>query len=244
MSLKALLKKLINPFVKIPLLDRMIFRGMSFLEDYEAYFLSEEYQNKNASGNFTNSKGYNISLIKDLRSSIKPGWENMLKPEPQTIILQSVNDLTNSLKSSKNQIKRMISFLGKYSIDIKNKNILEIGTYDGVTAFAIAENVNSVIGSDIAAYYINQTVDGKLSSESIDRKNKELMKKRSAYSDFVGREISKKVSFIEDDITSSSIPSESIDFLFSYEVLEHITKPEKAFSEMYRILKPGGICIS
>jgi SAM-dependent methyltransferase len=34
------------------------------------------------------------------------------------------------------------------------------------------------------------------------------------------------------------------DFVFSIYVLEHIANPEGAISEMYRVLKPGGVCYS
>ena len=49
-----------------------------------------------------------------------------------------------------------------------------------------------------------------------------------------------RVSFVEDNICNSSVESESLDVIVSWEVLEHITEPNDAFKEMARILKKGG----
>jgi ubiquinone/menaquinone biosynthesis C-methylase UbiE len=47
--------------------------------------------------------------------------------------------------------------------------------------------------------------------------------------------------FFEDNICNSSFKSNSFDLIFSWNVLEHIQKPELAINEIFRILKPGGI---
>lgn len=36
-------------------------------------------------------------------------------------------------------------------------------------------------------------------------------------------------------------PDNSFDFIFSDNVLEHLSEPDKVFTEVYRVLKPGGI---
>ena len=48
------------------------------------------------------------------------------------------------------------------------------------------------------------------------------------------------VSFIEDDICNSRIESSSKDLIVSWDTLEHLNNPQKAFEEIFRILKPGG----
>ena len=46
------------------------------------------------------------------------------------------------------------------------------------------------------------------------------------------------------DATAMNFPDSSFDVLFSYHVLEHIPRPERALAEMKRILRPGGLfCI-
>jgi SAM-dependent methyltransferase len=44
------------------------------------------------------------------------------------------------------------------------------------------------------------------------------------------------------DLFKLPFPDSTFDYVFSIYVLEHIPNPERAISEMYRVLKPGGIC--
>lgn len=45
------------------------------------------------------------------------------------------------------------------------------------------------------------------------------------------------------DITKIDCPDDSIDLILCYHILEHIEQDEKAMRELYRVLKPGGVCI-
>jgi len=42
------------------------------------------------------------------------------------------------------------------------------------------------------------------------------------------------------DVTSLALPSSRFDFCMMIDILEHLTEPDKAVREIYRILKPGG----
>jgi ubiquinone/menaquinone biosynthesis C-methylase UbiE len=42
------------------------------------------------------------------------------------------------------------------------------------------------------------------------------------------------------DIYNLDIKDNSVDIIFLIEVIEHLTKPEEALKELYRVLKPGG----
>ena len=52
--------------------------------------------------------------------------------------------------------------------------------------------------------------------------------------------ISSNVKIEKQDLTSLNIDDGSIDFIYSYHVLEHVNNPEKALIEMQRVLKPYG----
>lgn len=53
----------------------------------------------------------------------------------------------------------------------------------------------------------------------------------------------KKFSFIHGDIFKSKLPAKKFDMVFSYDVIEHLEKPELLLKEIHRILKPDGICV-
>jgi SAM-dependent methyltransferase len=76
--------------------------------------------------------------------------------------------------------------------------------------------------------------------DAIAATNVDLSCLRDAYSSNLDKQTARKVSFLEDDICSSSLRSESADVVMSWEVLEHVTRPEDAFRQIARILKPGG----
>lgn len=44
------------------------------------------------------------------------------------------------------------------------------------------------------------------------------------------------------DITNLPIPNDSIDLIFCYHILEHIVEDRTAMKELFRVLRPGGIC--
>jgi 2-polyprenyl-3-methyl-5-hydroxy-6-metoxy-1,4-benzoquinol methylase len=192
-------------------------------------------------GEFTDSFNQKHKLHTEIRDLIKPGWQAMFdvpksqKTPPKDKIVKKLNEWQNRLITIEN-------YLAAYDLTIKGKNVMEIGAYDGATAYALAKfGANKVIGSDIATYYIIQTPGVEITVEDVQLQNKKLAELRNIFAKEVNSEIANNVSFQEDNICNSSIPSESLDVILSWEVLEHITKPENAFKEMARILKPGGI---
>jgi SAM-dependent methyltransferase len=192
-------------------------------------------------GTFNDSHGNRIELLSGLRDRIKPGWRSMVNPVDTAIVVPSKSSMVERMEKRKGALMRIENFLQTLSLSFVAKEIVEIGTYDGSAAYAFAAfGAKGVIATDMAAYYINQTPGGVVSKEAIGKKNNELVQIRNAYSKLVDQKVAARVSFIEDDICVSSLKSESVDVVVSWEVLEHITNPDQAFKEMARILKPGG----
>lgn len=98
------------------------------------------------------------------------------------------------------------------------ESILDFGCGTGRLTEFMAKDFKKVIGVDISATMIAQGKD----------RLKDL----------------KNVEFFEIDGQSIPIPDNSIDFVFSYLVFQHIKEREmveNAFKDIYRVLSPGGI---
>ena len=190
---------------------------------------------------FKDSFGNNNELLSGLRDRIKPAWRLMINPVQAVIKAPSRDKMKVKIKTQTQALNRIENYLQTQSLSFVDKEILEIGTYDGSSAYAFAElGAKRVVATDMAAYYINQTPGGVVSNEAIAKKNMELKQTREAYSTVIDPQNASKVSFVEDDICTSKVASESMDVIVSWEVLEHITQPDEAFKQMSRILKKGG----
>ncbi|MCH8545498.1 MAG: class I SAM-dependent methyltransferase [Cryomorphaceae bacterium] len=69
-------------------------------------------------------------------------------------------------------------------------------------------------------------------------------KMKKAVKNYISTDLSG--DFIADqsyDITNIECPNNQFDLILCYHVLEHIDDDQKAMSELYRVLKPGGHCI-
>jgi len=165
----------------------------------------------------------------------------MLSPAQSPVAVPSMDSLGRKVEEWRNKLTRVENFLGAFSSSFVGKDILEIGAYDGATAYALASSgAKHVLATDMAAYYITETPGGVVSEDAIAAKNTALARLRDAYAQVVDKQVALHVSFQEDDICFSSVPSQSVDVVMSWEVLEHLTRPQDAFREMARILKPGG----
>lgn len=190
---------------------------------------------------FKDSFGNEIELLTGLRDRIKPAWRLMINPAKAVIKVPAIDEGQKHIKKQTKAIKRIENFLQTHSFSFADKEILEIGAFDGSSSYAFADfGAKRVLATDIAAYYINQTPGGVITDDAVSEKNKELQQIRDAYSKVIDQKNTSKVSFIEDDITVSSVASESMDVVVSWEVLEHITEPNEAFKQIARILKKGG----
>jgi hypothetical protein len=84
-------------------------------------------------------------------------------------------------------------------------------------------------------------------SRALHESLKKLPFRNYISSDYIGQDIESGVvvnGVRHEDICNSSFPSEYFDFVLSSDVLEHVPEPERAFSEIYRVLKPGGMHIT
>lgn len=199
-------------------------------------------KNNKVFAEFTDAKGNHHALVSGLRDSVVPNWRKMVNPAPVVASPSSTKSMALKLETWSMNLSRVQNLLKTFSFSFSGMEVLEIGAHDGATAFALALiGAKRVLAVDMAAYYLTQTPGGEVTEQTISEKNAELAGLRNAYAKVVGQEVAGRVSFQEDDICSSLVPSSSMDIMVSFEVLEHLTHPWAAFREMARILKPGGI---
>jgi len=67
--------------------------------------------------------------------------------------------------------------------------------------------------------------------------------RQTAALDYLTADISSQHVMVEMDITQIQFPDDSFDAIICNHVLEHVVDDQKAMSELYRILKPGGWAI-
>lgn len=214
--------------------------GKKYLEPILTDLLEEGFHfDRSVFGKFKDSFGNNYDLYTGLRSKIKPGWQAMFDESKQNYIPTASESKIN-LVAAKRHIKNLKSGLSGHGISLSKKSVLEIGCYNGMKTMLLGlEDCSNITGSDVTFYYEKQSENKDLKPDTHLNRLRDSVK--NIFNEKQKSIINSKVTFIEDDITKSTIPDNSFDVLCSWETLEHITDIENAFLNMRRILKPGGI---
>jgi len=121
-------------------------------------------------------------------------------------------------KHKQPKVDKMLAILkdaGVISDVVKKSVALDIGCSKGLFTSAFAEYFENVIGIDIDTYAI------PMAQKENDHEN---------------------VFFSYADSLNLPFKNNSIDLILCNHVYEHVPVPEKLFSEIYRVLKSGGVC--
>ena len=237
----VLLNKILKRFLIYIIKKLSLEERLASLNKLVNYNVNNSQVREKIIGYFIDSFGRKHKLIDGLRDKIKPGWEGSLKKKNYENIPSNDNILVQ-LDHSKSQINKLERLMSIHSIEITKKmDILEIGAANGAATYQIAsKEPQSIVGSDIVQYQINQTVTKKKNQQTKEQNIKYINKVRERVGSFFEKKTTGIVSFIEDDICNSKIDSNSKDLILSWDTLEHLDNPQEAFMEMFRILKPGG----
>ncbi len=110
-------------------------------------------------------------------------------------------------------IKTLADFYGV--IKLKDLKVLDIGSSTGIIDNVLSYKFKQVTGTDIDEQAI------KFASKNFNHKN---------------------LRFKVEDAMNLSFPANSFDVVICAQVYEHVPDPKKLFSEIYRVLKPDGVC--
>ncbi len=195
---------------------------------------------------FVTAKGENIPLLSGFREYLKPDWKGMLAVhdfEPSNLRPDSMRA---KIEANRKKVATVDKFLKAHGYSLEGASILEVGCFMGATTFALSElHPSRIVGSDLSKYYINQSVGKSVSDENIKKAFGKLTSDRNALKEHIREngliDLCGDISFVEDDITASNLPSGSFDLVCGFEVMEHVKDPYSSLSEMKRLVRDGGL---
>ena len=188
---------------------------------------------------FTDRHGVTHPLDATLRDRLKPEWRSMCDPDASTAVVPDETLRWRVRKAAKGvtELERVLAVTAGTRL---TGRILEVGCYDGSAAFEMSRRAGTqVIASDLARYYVVQR-PGQPADEAIAAEETALAVLRERARGAAGVPPG-AVTFMEDDITASTLEPGSFDLIVSFEVLEHVQRPRDAFAAMARLLRPGGV---
>ena len=190
-------------------------------------------------GHFMDRFGVEHSLDPALRDRLKPNWRSMCDPD-RVAAPPTDDDLASRARKARSNVEEANALSRAVVGEAPGGRILEVGCYDGAVAFHLARDAaNTVVGSDLARYYVVQR-PGVPSEAAVVEQQNALAELRNRAGRIAGLEPD-LVTFVEDDITRSTLAVASLDWIVSFEVLEHVQNPSDALAAMARLLRPGGV---
>jgi SAM-dependent methyltransferase len=190
-------------------------------------------------GLFIDRHGARHPLDPHIRDRLKPSWRVMVDPEsvgrPPTD--EALRQRARNAERVVAEARRLVESVAGTAL---TGRVLEIGCYDGSVAYQLARDPGSVVvATDLARYYVVQR-PGQPQETDIARQQDWLAALRERARAVAGP-TGGTVAFLEDDITASSLEAATFDAIVSFEVLEHVQRPQAALSAMAKLLRPGGV---
>ncbi len=190
-------------------------------------------------GEFKDSKGHVYELKSGLRSKIKPGWEHMLKERK---LDTSPAHLAKIKQQGEISVEKIMPLLKTMNISLPQSRILEIGCHAGANTYVFAQQgAQEVVGTEFSGYKAASVDEHYVEEQKLNEINEELKRLRDQLSMAFSRKES--VRFVDDDICHSRLEKNAFDLICSWDVLEHLHDPEKAFVNMASLLKKEGVMI-
>lgn len=192
-------------------------------------------------GTFTDSFGNSFKLYSGFRTKLKPDWKSFVENQGKKF-QTSIDFFQNNKKDCQLSLNRIIPIAHSFSKVIENSSILELGCHIGGISYLLADmGAKEVYATDFAGYKASASDSNNNSEKVLNEIDNELNNARCEYGKLFKN--SSSVKFFNDDICNTKLPESHFDLIISFDVLEHLSSPEKAFANISRILKDDGIAI-
>lgn len=190
-------------------------------------------------GVFVDSYGNEQHLLEGLRTHVKPKWQQGISGVRRDISPEMIDTFKQNGEIA---VNRFLTAARAEGIDLSASKVMEVGCHSGGCSFSIADaGAKSVTATEFTGFKVSAHTTGVTEDRLADVDDYLASIRTQLAARFPSS--ADKVQFVNDDICNSVVPDSSHDVICSWDVLEHIHDPEKAISEMSRILKPGGYII-
>ena len=99
-------------------------------------------------------------------------------------------------------------------VSFEGKTVLDLGCNRGYLLHSFLQYEKfEPIGADLVSYYLKDAV----------------------------RDYGNHIRFLQSTPSSIPLPSSSVDIVYTIDTIEHLSKPKEILSDVYRVLRPGGV---
>lgn len=143
--------------------------------------------------------------------------------------------------AAEKKLKRARRFLGEFARwggRIEGARVLDVGCGDGISCLLIAlQPVRQVVGIDMELPLLEPVER----HERTGRLTSEVCRKAGLEGEVEGILERLPIRFLRMDARAMEFADHSLDLLVSRSAIEHIMPVERAFAEMARVVRPGGL---
>lgn len=148
------------------------------------------------------------------------------------------DDFNRAIRKRLKRHERLINKISLHYGSLHEAEVLEIGCGDGINTLLMGlHGVKRAVGIDLDLRLYKQDEKG----EAVRRLADGLIKAKGVSKNLDLCLKSLSAELLGMDATRMSFPENSFDLILSRSVLEHILSIEKLFSEIHRVIRPGGI---
>lgn len=204
----------------------------------------QSYLRGRAFADFTDLHGNTFPMIEGLRDRLKPYWRDTMRPRTDGIAIPDRHAIEQMLQGARTSVDTSLALLRAHGFHISGSEVLEFGCGNGSRSIALVERgAARVTASDLSRFYPRpyMSFNPNARDDEYETSSQDATREAMLRVGFGSEGLrSNRVEFVEDNISLSTLPSESFDLICSWEVMEHVYDPASAMKHIHRLLKPGG----